>query len=234
MMAGMLATMCDRGPDSAGFAVYGAGDSGHVKLTVRAMSPNFDFASLAGRLSEVVGSPVAVDVRESHGIFTVPEDAEQTARKTIEAIGDDVRIVGSGTRIELFKGVGITDTVADRLELAHCGHARHRPHAHGDEVAVTIAGSHPFSTGGDQCLVHNGSLSNHNALRGTEARRLSVQTENDSEVAAAYLTWRMREGDTLWTHWKRRSTISTASTPSWWAPATASRCCAIRSPASRP
>ena len=52
MMSGMLATMCDRGPDSAGFAVYGAGDSGHVKLTVRAMSPGFDFASLAGRLSE--------------------------------------------------------------------------------------------------------------------------------------------------------------------------------------
>src|SRR4029077_15607483 len=36
MMSGMLATMCDRGPDSAGFAVYGTGDNGHVKLTVGA------------------------------------------------------------------------------------------------------------------------------------------------------------------------------------------------------
>ena len=81
MMSGMLATMCDRGPDSAGFAVYGTGDSGHVKLTVRAMSPNYDFASLAGRLSEAVGSPVPVEVRESHGVFTVPEGAEQAARK---------------------------------------------------------------------------------------------------------------------------------------------------------
>jgi glutamate synthase domain-containing protein 1 len=33
------------------------------------------------------------------------------------------------------------------------------------ESAVTIAGSHPFSTGSDTCLVHNGSLSNHNRLR---------------------------------------------------------------------
>ena len=33
------------------------------------------------------------------------------------------------------------------------------------ESAVTTDGAHPFSTGPDQCLVHNGSLSNHNALR---------------------------------------------------------------------
>ena len=39
MLSGMLATMCDRGPDSAGFAVYGTGDSGHVKLTLRATAP---------------------------------------------------------------------------------------------------------------------------------------------------------------------------------------------------
>ena len=66
------------------------------------------------------------------------------------------------------------------------------------ESAVTIAGSHPFSTGEDTCLVHNGSLSNHNRLRETLTRHGErFQTENDSEVAAAYLTWRMREGDSL-------------------------------------
>ena len=30
------------------------------------------------------------------------------------------------------------------------------------ESAITIDGSHPYSTGEDECLVHNGSLSNHN------------------------------------------------------------------------
>jgi glutamate synthase domain-containing protein 1 len=66
------------------------------------------------------------------------------------------------------------------------------------ESRVTTAGSHPFSTGSDLCLVHNGSLSNHNRLR-QELRRegMRFRTENDSEVAAAYLTWRMREGATL-------------------------------------
>jgi glutamate synthase domain-containing protein 1 len=66
------------------------------------------------------------------------------------------------------------------------------------ESAVTTDGAHPFSTGRDQCLVHNGSLSNHNALRRALVRRgLSFETDNDTEVAAAYLTWRMREGATL-------------------------------------
>ena len=58
MLSGMLATMCDRGPDSAGFAVYGSGDSGHVKLTLRATSPGYDFAGLATRLTKAVGAPV--------------------------------------------------------------------------------------------------------------------------------------------------------------------------------
>jgi len=46
--------------------------------------------------------------------------------------------------------------------------------------------------------VHNGSLSNHNALRRVLVREgLTFETENDSEVAAAYLTWRMRQGASL-------------------------------------
>ncbi|MGB3282134.1 MAG: glutamine amidotransferase, partial [Methylovirgula sp.] len=66
------------------------------------------------------------------------------------------------------------------------------------ESAVTTNGAHPFSTGIDECLVHNGSLSNHNGLRRRLQREgLSFATENDTEVAAGYLTWRMRQGDTL-------------------------------------
>jgi glutamate synthase domain-containing protein 1 len=66
------------------------------------------------------------------------------------------------------------------------------------ESAVTTNGAHPFSTGPDQCLVHNGSLSNHHALRRTLTREgLTFATDNDSEVAAGYLTWRMREGASL-------------------------------------
>src|SRR5262249_44112742 len=66
------------------------------------------------------------------------------------------------------------------------------------ESRVETAGSHPFSTGLDLCLVHNGSLSNHNRLRERLRREgIAFTTDNDSEVAAGYLTWRMRAGATL-------------------------------------
>jgi glutamate synthase domain-containing protein 1 len=66
------------------------------------------------------------------------------------------------------------------------------------ESRVTTQGAHPFSTGIDQCLVHNGSLSNHNAVRRMlQHEGLQFETENDSEVAAGYLSWRMREGASL-------------------------------------
>jgi hypothetical protein len=58
-------------------------------------------------------------------------------------------------------------------------------------------GAHPFSTGADQCLVHNGSLSNHNACAASCARGVRIETENDTEVGAAYLTWKMQKGATL-------------------------------------
>ena len=135
MLSGMLATMCDRGPDSAGFAVYGAGDSGHVKLTMRAMSRDYDFASLATRISEAIGSPVSVEIRDSHGVFTVPEGAEQAARRFVEELDEDVRVVGAGTRMEIYKEVGRPDAVAKRFHLENmAGSHGIAPYAHGDGI----------------------------------------------------------------------------------------------------
>ena len=59
-------------------------------------------------------------------------------------------------------------------------------------------GAHPFITGSDHCLVHNGSLSNHNSLRRKLRREgMEFETDNDTEVGAAYLTWKMQTGSTL-------------------------------------
>jgi hypothetical protein len=111
----------------------------------------------------------------------------------------ELTVVGSGRRMEIFKDVGRPDHVAARFGLdtmsgTHgIGHTRMAT-----ESAVTTNGAHPFTTGDDQCLVHNGSLSNHNALRRELSQRgLAFQTENDTEVAAGYMSWRMREGDSL-------------------------------------
>ncbi len=199
LMAGMLGTMCERGPDSAGFAVYGAGDTKHVKLTARSTTPKYNFDSLAGEVSDAIGSEVDVAVHDTHAVFTVPAASEDAAREAIETLGDGVKIVGSGTRMEIYKEVGRPDRVAQRFDLPHMSGSHGIGHTRmATESAVTTDGAHPFSTGRDQCLVHNGSLSNHNGLRRKLKRKgLKFETENDTEVAAAYLTWRMSEGASL-------------------------------------
>src|SRR6202035_4035946 len=66
------------------------------------------------------------------------------------------------------------------------------------ESRVTTEHSHPFSTGLDLCLVHNGSLSNHNRLRRRlRAAGIQFQPDNSSGGAAGSRTWRLREGASL-------------------------------------
>ena len=140
----------------------------------------------------------SVEEIEDHAIFRTKGDGDAARKWLIDNV-PEATVLSQGQSIEIFKGVGDPDKIAQRLELA----ARKGSHAIGHtrmatESAVTIAGSHPFSTGEDTCLVHNGSLSNHNRLREQLVRHGErFQTENDSEVAAAYLTWRTREGDSL-------------------------------------
>jgi glutamate synthase domain-containing protein 1 len=199
MMTTMLATMCERGPDSAGFAVYSHGADGSVKLTVRASSAAYDFEGLAKKLGEVVSAPVPVVRHDTHAVLSVPQAQEQRAREFIAALKDGTRVIGAGTRMELYKEVGRPDAVARQFKLADMAGSHGVAHTRmATESAVSTSGAHPFSTGRDQCLVHNGSLSNHNSLR-RELKQagLSFETENDSEVAASYLTWRMREGESL-------------------------------------
>jgi amidophosphoribosyltransferase len=198
LTATMLAELSDRGPDSAGFAVYGNEIAGITKICAVARTGTVDWAPIATRLAEGVSASVTVDDIEDHAIFKTFADGG-VARKWLIDNAPEATILSQGQSIEIFKGVGDPSKVASRLNLA----GRKGSHAIGHtrmatESAVTIAGSHPFSTGEDTCLVHNGSLSNHNRLRETLVRHGErFQTDNDSEVAAAYLTWRTREGDNL-------------------------------------
>jgi len=196
LLAGMLGTMRDRGPDSAGFAVYGAGKPGTIKLTIRGPR-DCDLAAIIRRL-DAGQSPLAHVIHDTHLVLTIPSTDEASVRAAIAAM-PELTIIGTGRRMEIFKEVGRPDRVAQRFGLdgmagTHAiGHTRMAT-----ESAVTTDGAHPFTTGPDQCLVHNGSLSNHNALRRELIRQgLSFQTENDTEVAAGYMSWRMGEGASL-------------------------------------
>ena len=198
MLTDMLITMSDRGPDSAGIAVYGTDTDGNSKLTVQAADPG-QFEGLAELIGKEINAPVYQREKDTHAVLELPHDKVSEARQAIKRLRPEIRIMSAGDIIEIYKEVGLPGDVAKRFDIPHLtgshgiGHTRMAT-----ESAVTTLGAHPFSTGPDQCLVHNGSLSNHNSLRRKLARQgIEVETENDTEVAAAYLTWKMQQGDSL-------------------------------------
>jgi glutamate synthase domain-containing protein 1 len=190
-LAGMLEVMSGRGPDSAGFAVYGAGAADHVKLTLRGAD--------LGDLADELGGGVSGVLRDTHLVLSVPRSQEDRVRAHIATVRPDVVVTGAGKRIELYKEVGLPGDVARRFDLASMAGTHGIGHTRmATESAVTTDGAHPFSTGEDQCLVHNGSLSNHRSLRRMlEPQGIHFATDNDSEVAAGYLSWKLREGASL-------------------------------------
>ncbi|MFM9709747.1 glutamine amidotransferase, partial [Streptomyces galilaeus] len=58
--------------------------------------------------------------------------------------------------------------------------------------------SHPFAPAADLCVVHNGCFSNHASVRRRlEAEGIGFESDNDSEVAARLVAWRLACGDDL-------------------------------------
>jgi methylamine---glutamate N-methyltransferase subunit A len=197
LLAGMLSTMCERGPDSAGFAVYGSETPGTLKLTLRSERPD-EVVDLIERVAGALDIALPHAVHDTHVVVSVPQIHSDYFLLEV-AKAPAVRVVGSGRRMQIFKEVGRPDHVAQRFGLSRMAGTHAIGHTRmATESAVTTDGAHPFTTGPDQCLVHNGSLSNHNAVRRDLIRQgLSFQTENDSEVAAGFVTARMHDGYSL-------------------------------------
>lgn len=198
LLSGMLATMCDRGPDSAGFAVYGSDEGGLAKITVQSPDP-VAFNSLEADLSKSLATKVSVTVKDTHAVLRLDGAFAAKARELLRENYPQLRVMAAGERIEIYKEIGYPTDVADRFDLGKMSGTHGIGHTRmATESAVTTMGAHPFSTGADQCLVHNGSLSNHNNLRRELKREgMRFETDNDSEVAAAYLTAQMDKGLSL-------------------------------------
>ena len=199
MLTDMLVTMTDRGPDSAGVAIFGSDAGDMAKMTVQSDRPDAVFSDLAATLSDAIDAPVTLMRRDTHAVLTLPPASVADARAALAQIDPGLRIMSDGQRIEIYKEVGLPRDVADRFALTQMSGSHGIGHTRmATESAVTTEGAHPFSTGADQCLVHNGSLSNHNALR-RKLRRdgVRIESENDTEVGAAYLTWKMQQGASL-------------------------------------
>jgi len=191
----MLKQMGERGPDSAGVAFY-SDSSMASKVTVQ-----HDNSEKIDALAEEVSNAFNGIHLKHRGTHLVIESAETPAamEQWVRQSFPDVRLMSAGERIEIYKEKGHPSDFVQNYALHEVSGSHALAHTRmATESAITTSHSHPFSTGLDLCLVHNGSLSNHNRLREKLKKDgIRFETDNDSEVAAGFLTWRLSKGDSL-------------------------------------
>ncbi len=195
----MLVQLSSRGPDSAGAAFYREpAPPGWCKVSLYSPDRDPRWKALGGDLEAEFGDTSLSAVRATHAVFVIAAEAEDV-EAWLSLRHPEFTLMSAGATIEIYKEIGLPDDFVRRFSLAEIAGSHALGHTRmATESRVTTEHSHPFSTGLDLCLVHNGSLSNHNRLRRTLRREgIHFRTDNDSEVAAGYLTWRMREGATL-------------------------------------
>jgi glutamate synthase domain-containing protein 1 len=198
-VARMLEQMESRGPDSAGVAVYrDTVETGASKLSLYAPGIEPDWADVEAALSAGIGVRQARVIGPRHALFVVDATAAD-AQQWVDDHLLELHVISAGQTIEIYKDAITPTEFIERFDIEQMQGSHALGHTRmATESRVTAEGSHPFTTGLDLCLVHNGSLSNHNQLRRQlRSEGIHTRTENDSEVAAGYLGWRMREGDTL-------------------------------------
>ena len=185
MLSKMLISMESRGPDSAGFAIYNRDKNKLFKYSICLNEMSFD------RFKKEIKEKINFTKLEKNSDHVILKSTLKPS-KMLPILEDfkEISLVGYGKSIEIFKQVGKPSNVVKKFDLnkfsgSHAiGHTRMAT-----ESAITTDGSHPYSTGEDECLVHNGSLSNHNNLRRKLKKNGSkFNSDNDTEVAAGYIS----------------------------------------------
>jgi amidophosphoribosyltransferase len=199
-MLPMLVGMTERGPDSAGVAVFGdAVDAGLRKISLCTTGAEaFDWPALTTALQAEFGVNTTLAAQANHAIVTT--DADPAALRTWVAARDEkLRVLSVGRAIDLYKDLGLPADVAARYSLGEVTGSHVVAHTRmATESAVTIENGHPFTAGEDWCILHNGSLSNPYSLRRKlEKAGIGFDGDCDTEAACRFLEWRMREGDSL-------------------------------------
>jgi glutamate synthase domain-containing protein 1 len=196
LLTAMLSELVDRGPDSAGVAIYGDptwSPAGHATVTL--LDNPGPAGDLAAELTTALGVPVSATDLPPTTVVHAAVDYE-TLVSTAGSAVPAARVIGFGSELTVLKGTGDPRRLATRFGLPAArgwqgvGHTRMAT-----ESAVIAQGSHPFSVGPDQCLVHNGSFSNHLSIKHQlEREGVVFDSENDTEVGARFIAKQLAEG----------------------------------------
>ncbi|MBT8160707.1 MULTISPECIES: glutamine amidotransferase [Arthrobacter] len=203
LLSSMMCQIVDRGPDSAGLAVYntpGLVSAGTSTFSLLGKDQGMVPEAIEASLGELLPSTANALVR-ALGDTTLVTAAVGTGllAKAITETLPTATIIGRGEHVAVMKGVGHPMQIAADHGLESMAGTQGLSHTRmATESAVTAGGSHPFSVADDLCLVHNGSFSNHATIR-RELKRQGVvfDSDNDTEVGARYVASRLQQGDDL-------------------------------------
>ena len=199
LMVPMLTGMTERGPDSAGLAVYTTPVSdGRHKLSLYSGRHAVDWSQLLERVRHAFAEWHEIAAHDNQAVLTTEGDADRVAAWLKRNV-PEVAVLSVGHSIDLYKDVGAPAEIARRYRFSELGGTHLVGHTRmATESAVTPAHAHPFTAGRDFCLVHNGSLSNpHLVRKHLEPLGIEFETDNDTEAACRFFEWRLREGDDL-------------------------------------
>ena len=188
-----------RGPDSTGFALYGAAEPDRMRL--RFFIGTGDEAERAvARIKEALTKQQARIVEEEiigtnyRAVVNFTGDLQQFAY----AMEHAAKVFSIGNSLDIVKDIGGAHDVDDTY------HVRQFHGSHGlghvrlaTESDVKPEAAHPFwATGfGDIAIVHNGQITNYWKMRRRlERRGFEFNTDNDSELIAVYLADKLSQG----------------------------------------
>lgn len=199
LLTAMTGHLCERGPDSAGFAVYG-----DAQLT----PPEAATVSvLAATIADLPGLAVTLNATVAHARILQRGQAVLVHAATdprsllgaVRAAEPRAVVTGHGCEIAVLKGVGNPADLARDFGLAAVGGWQAVGHTRmATESAVTAQHCHPFAVAPDLAFVHNGSFANHATIRRQlQGEGVDFDSDNDSEVGARFLAWRLAQGEDL-------------------------------------
>ncbi len=210
-MTAMLQALRHRGPDSAGFAVYGVPEEDRLVLRFK-VAEQEDMASGFAIHQQIEERKAEVDRRLSaSGAEIVAEEAAtEYAFRYVLAFEGDLRrladyiedvegaeILSIGRGLELIKDLGDAERVSGQYGLGRfvgthaIGHTRMATESDVDIRSAHPYWAHPFC---DVAVVHNGQLTNYWKLRRAHERRGRRFMSNcDSELIAVYLAAKLAD-----------------------------------------
>ena len=117
LLSDMLVTMTDRGPDSAGIAIYGQENAGRTKVTIQSDTPDVTFSDFEQRVGALLGKSSGLRIKGSHAVADVPNERVGDVRKMIDDLEGAVRVMSVGETMEIYKEVGLPKDVVSRFEI---------------------------------------------------------------------------------------------------------------------